>query len=79
MRNKTVKKEILEIVLSYKLSGEKVKIKDIKIAILRIEGTNCEQESYDAFKRLGAKPELVHLKQLLNIDCNTDEKRDIFD
>jgi len=56
-----------------------VKTKDIKIAILRIEGTNCEQESYDAFKRLGAKPEFVHLKQLLNIDCNKEEKRDILD
>ncbi|MHA1872488.1 MAG: phosphoribosylformylglycinamidine synthase subunit PurQ, partial [Candidatus Heimdallarchaeaceae archaeon] len=56
-----------------------MKKKDIKIAILRIEGTNCEQESYGAFKRLGADPEYVHLKQLLHIDCNKDEKRDIFD
>ncbi|MCK4902050.1 MAG: phosphoribosylformylglycinamidine synthase subunit PurQ [Thermoplasmatales archaeon] len=59
--------------------GVKVKTKDIEIAILRIEGTNCEQESYDAFKRLGASPEFVHLKQLLHIDCNKDEKRDVFD
>ena len=44
-----------------------------------MEGTNCEQESLDAFKRLGAKPEFVHLKQLLHIDCNKNEKRDIFD
>ena len=51
---------------------------NIKIAILRIEGTNCEQESFDAFKNLKTKPEFVHLKQLLNIDCNKDEKRDIF-
>jgi phosphoribosylformylglycinamidine synthase len=56
-----------------------VKTKDVKIAVLRIEGTNCEQESYDSFKRLGASPEFVHLKQLLNIDCNKDEKRDVFD
>jgi len=56
-----------------------VKTKDIKIAVLRIEGTNCEQESFDAFKRLGASPEFVHLKQLLHIDCNKDEKRSIFD
>jgi len=56
-----------------------VKISDIKVGILRIEGTNCEQESYDAFKRLGAKPEFVHLKQLLHIDCNKDEKHNIFD
>jgi phosphoribosylformylglycinamidine synthase len=56
-----------------------VKIKDIKIGVLRIEGTNCEQESYDAFKRLGANPEFLHLKQLLDIDCNKDEKRGVFD
>ena len=56
-----------------------MKISDIKVGILRIEGTNCEQESYDAFKRLGAKPEFVHLKQLLHVDCNKDEKRDLFD
>lgn len=54
-----------------------MKIKDIKIAVIRIEGTNCEQESFDAFKRLDASPEFVHLKQLLHIDCNEDEKRNI--
>jgi len=54
-----------------------MKTKDINVAILRIEGTNCEQESYDAFKRLGANPEFVHLKQLLHIDCDKNEKRDI--
>jgi phosphoribosylformylglycinamidine synthase len=56
-----------------------VKKGDVKVAVLRIEGTNCEQESLDAFKRLGANPEFVHLKQLLHIDCNNDEKRDVFD
>ncbi len=54
-----------------------MKTKDINVAILRIEGTNCEQESYDAFKRLGANPEFVHLKQLLHIDCDKNEKRDL--
>jgi len=56
-----------------------VKKSDIRVGVLRIEGTNCEQESYDAFKRLGANPEFVHLKQLLHIDCDKDEKRDVFD
>jgi phosphoribosylformylglycinamidine synthase len=56
-----------------------LKKEDIKIAVIRIEGTNCEQESFDAFKRLGSNPEFVHLKQLLHIDCNENEKRDIFD
>ena len=60
-------------------SAEFVKKSEIKVAILRIEGTNCEQEALDAFKRLGANPEFVHLKQLLHIDCNKDEKRNVFD
>lgn len=54
-------------------------IKNVRIAVIRIEGTNCEQESLDAFKRLEAKPEFVHLKQLLHTDCNKDEKRNISD
>jgi len=58
---------------------EFVKKSDIRVAVIRIEGTNCEQESLDAFKRLGTSPEFVHLKQLLHIDCTTDEKRDVFD
>ncbi len=56
-----------------------MKKSDVKVAVIRIEGTNCEQESFDAFKRLGAKPEFVHLKQLLHIDCTNTEKRDISD
>ena len=56
-----------------------MKKEDIRIAVIRIEGTNCEQESLIAFKNLNSKPEFVHLKQLLHIDCNKDEKRDIFD
>ena len=60
--------------------GEKtVKKSDIRVGVIRIEGTNCEQESYDAFKTIGTNPEFVHLKQLLHIDCNKKEKRDLFD
>ena len=40
-------------------------MKTLKICILRIEGTNCELETFLAFKRLGALPEIVHLKQLI--------------
>ena len=56
-----------------------MKKEEIKVAILRIEGTNCEQESLNAFKRLGVKPEFVHLKQFLHIDTSREEKRDIKD
>lgn len=37
---------------------------EIKVAILRMEGTNCEEESYLAFKRMGVSVEHVHLKKL---------------
>jgi len=41
-----------------------MKAEDVKVCIIRIEGTNCEDEMYQAFKMVGASPELVHLKQL---------------
>jgi len=36
-----------------------------RVSILRIEGTNCELETFLAFKRLGVSVEIVHLKQLI--------------
>ena len=56
-----------------------MKKKDIRIGIIRIEGTNCEQESFEAFKRLKTHPEFVHLKQFLHMDCSKEEKRNISD
>ncbi len=52
---------------------------DIRVCILRMEGTNCEQETFDAFKRLGASPEMVHLKQLEGRDTNVGEGRSLED
>lgn len=52
---------------------------EIKIAILRIEGTNNEEETCHAFHALGAKPEIIHLKQLTHADVKEDEKRNLFD
>jgi len=56
-----------------------LKREDIKAGVLRIEGTNCEEESHLAFKRLGVEAEKVHLKQLLSMDVDDDEKRDLDD
>lgn len=56
-----------------------MRTEDIRICILRIEGTNCEQEMFDSFKRLGAKPEMVHLKQLTSQDIREDERRKLSD
>ena len=52
---------------------------DIRVAVLRIEGTNNEQEMYDAFHNLGAKPEMVHLNQLVKKDLPADERRKLED
>ena len=41
-----------------------MKVGDVRVCVLRIEGTNCEEESFHAFNRLGADAEFVHLKQL---------------
>jgi len=54
-----------------------MKVNEVKVAILRMEGTNCEQETYDAFHRLGASPEFVHLKQLEGRDTFATEKRSL--
>lgn len=56
-----------------------MKRENIRVAVLRIEGTNCEEESYLAWKRLGAASEKVHLKQLLGEDVTPRERRDIRD
>jgi phosphoribosylformylglycinamidine synthase I len=42
-----------------------MRVRDVRVCVLRIEGTNCEDEAHAAFKRLGASPEKVHLKQLI--------------
>lgn len=39
-------------------------MKDVKVCVLRIEGTNCEDEMAEAFRMVGAVPELVHLNQM---------------
>jgi phosphoribosylformylglycinamidine synthase len=56
-----------------------MKVEDIKVCIMRIEGTNCEEEMYRAFELMGAQPELVHLKQLLGMDVKPEEKRKLSD
>ncbi len=39
-------------------------MKDVRVCVLRIEGTNCEDEMAEAFNMVGASAEKVHLKQL---------------
>ena len=51
---------------------------DVRVCVLRIEGTNCEDEMYEAFRMVGTSPEKVHLKQLIG-QSPSDLKRDIED
>ena len=52
---------------------------EIKVCVLRIEGTNCEQEAHDCVKRLGANPEIVHLKQLIGTGVPEEWRRNLSD
>ncbi|MGQ0535166.1 MAG: phosphoribosylformylglycinamidine synthase subunit PurQ [Methanobacteriota archaeon] len=56
-----------------------MKASDVRVGILRIEGTNCEAEAFDAFRGVGAAPELVHLNQLLGTNVETEDRRNLFD
>lgn len=37
----------------------------VKILVLRVEGTNCDQETVNALEIAGATPELVHINELI--------------
>jgi phosphoribosylformylglycinamidine synthase I len=51
---------------------------DVRVAVVLMEGTNCELESCRYFQVLGANAEMVHLKQLTG-DAPEELKRDIMD
>ncbi len=52
---------------------------DIRVAVLRIEGTNCEEETVKAFRDLGVYAEAVHLKQFYSDTIREEEQRSLFD
>jgi len=52
---------------------------EIRVAVLRIEGTNCEDETVKAFKNLGVEAEAVHVKQFYSDMIRFEEQRSVFD
>jgi len=52
---------------------------DIKIAVLRMEGTNCEYETARALQTFGVNVEIVHLKQFYSDMIRFEDQRSIFD
>jgi len=56
-----------------------MKLDEIRVAVLRIEGTNCEDETVLAFKNLSVEAEAVHLKQLYSDSVPDNDRRSIWD
>lgn len=52
---------------------------EIRVAVLRIEGTNCEDETVNAFRSFGVEAEAVHLKQFYSDMIRFEDQRSIFD
>lgn len=55
-----------------------MKRSDVRVAVVLIEGTNCEDESVAFFRHLGATAEKVHLKQLTG-DVSPELRRALAD
>jgi phosphoribosylformylglycinamidine synthase subunit PurQ / glutaminase len=53
--------------------------RNLAVAILSIEGTNCDDELRTALAALGARPEVVHLKQFEGRDVAGAERRRLTD
>jgi len=52
---------------------------ELAVALLSIEGTNCDDELRVALDTLGARPEIVHLKQFEGRDVAPEERRRLSD
>ena len=52
---------------------------EIRVAVLRIEGTNCEEETVKAFREYGVFAEAVHLKQFYSDTVRDREQRSFSD
>ena len=52
---------------------------DLRVALLSIEGTNCDEELARALGELGASPEVVHLKQFEQRDVERSRYRTLSD
>lgn len=50
---------------------------DVNVAVLRIEGTNSEDETVEAFRELGARAEAVHMNQLDADKVPPEDHRDL--
>jgi phosphoribosylformylglycinamidine synthase len=54
-------------------------LSEVRVAVIRIEGTNCEDETVRALQSFGVFAEAVHLKQFYSDMIRIEEQRSIFD
>jgi phosphoribosylformylglycinamidine synthase subunit PurQ / glutaminase len=52
---------------------------ELRVGLISIEGSNCDEELYVALKSLGARPEIVHLKQFEQRDVERARYRNLDD
>ncbi len=52
---------------------------EVRVAVLHLEGSNCEDETAESFRVLGAQAEKVHLNQLTEGKVPGNLRRDLFD
>jgi len=53
--------------------------RNLALALLSIEGTHCDDELREALANLGARPEVVHLKQFEGRDVVPEDRRRLSD
>jgi phosphoribosylformylglycinamidine synthase subunit PurQ / glutaminase len=56
-----------------------VAVRKLSVALLSIEGTNCDEELRQGVAALGAEPEIIHLKQFEGRDVAPEERRRLAD
>ncbi|HVL86786.1 MAG TPA: phosphoribosylformylglycinamidine synthase subunit PurQ [Candidatus Thermoplasmatota archaeon] len=56
-----------------------MKRSEIKVAVLQIEGSNCEEETAAVYRHLGAQAEIVHLNQLAGDRVRVEDRRRLAD
>lgn len=52
---------------------------DIRVGVLQVEGSNCEEETANVFRHLGAQPEILHLNQLASDKVKAEDRRRLAD
>lgn len=50
-----------------------MKTSPVKVLVLRVEGTNCDVETVEAFQMVGAETRLAHLNELLKGEVELDD------